>query len=445
MTVTASGVPGRASEIFRRQVSTGNTLAFGTPGNVKADFVYQRRVAAPPFAAAIAGETGTAPALGAKTLDCNVPALDPTRPTLGDIQVDVDVGHADRSRLRLALTAPDGTSVVLWEGGPGGVDLVGSFDRSLFPREPLDALVDVAYAGKWSLRVEDAADAAATVRSWSLRIRPRWEGPLHAARPALFVKSLKIKDGKKPLRDRLRLRAEIDVGEIVDDTAASRLSVVIEEAEAPHVELLRIPLTGEVGASGVVLTGGDVSHVFQPSPKGTSRSKLAVDVSGVDLPAFPRDLRVVIAMGDAVVGETIRTQRGSFRGARTAPPGGTLRIDRLKSRVHSLGRRTDVRGRLLLRGAAPVPGVLELRVGEATALWLNGPIDERQGALVYAPNGLVSRFTINPSTGRFVARVVGAAAVVDDDGRIPVSIWAAADFEAVEVRASLDVDGTYRY
>jgi len=444
VTITAAGIAGKPSELFGRRVVTGNTLAFGTPQNVKADFVLPARTA-PPDVVTFDGDPGEVAANGSETFDVVVDAFDAQRTTLGDLEIDVDVAHADRSRLRLALEAPDGTLVTLWEGGPGGADVVGSFDRTLRPREPLSRFVDLPYAGTWRLHVEDAAGEPAVVNSWRLGLRPRWEGPLHAPAPHLFVSKLKIKDKRKALGDRLTLKADIDVGRRLDESDVDRLSLIVREVDAPYTERMRVAFAGPEGATSVGVSGR-TKVTFVPSRRGTSRARISLDLRDVDLPLLPRDVRLEIALGDVLVSEDVRVSKGRFTGKRTAPLGGTIRVERVKSRSHELGRRTDVQGRFLRSQLPAFPSIVEVRVGDASGLWRSGPKSIDHSRIVYGAAGGIRKFTLDVATGKFSIRAVGNHEGVDPSGNLDVSLWIGKHYEAVRIVPELDPsDGSFVY
>ncbi len=443
VTITARGVPGKASAIFGNRTTTGDTLAFGRPENVKADFVLPPR-SAPPPEVGFDGATGVAVAQTATTFDVAVPAIDPARPTIGDLDLDLTVRHADRSRLRVALEAPDGTLVTLWEGGAGGADLVGSFDRTLRAREPLARFVDRPYEGVWRLHVEDAAGVPATVEAWRLRLRPRFEGPLHARAPHLFVSKLKLKDSRKPLGDRLTLKADIDVGVRLVEADAERLSLIVRETEAPYTERMRVAFAGPVGATSVALTGS-TNVTFVPTRRGTSRARITLDLRDVDLPELPRDVRLELALGDLLVSEDVRLSKGRFSGRRTAPRGGALRIERVKSRSHLGGRRTDVRGRFLQSNLPGIPSIVEVRVGDAAGLWRDGPIDVQGTRVTYGPAGAIKKFTLDVRTGKFSIRAVGDHTGIDAEGNLDVSLWVGKYYEAMRVLPAVASDASFTY
>ena len=89
------------------------------------------------------------------------------------VMVSVDIKHRGRGELRLALIAPDGTTVRLYEpNAERPPDLVTTFGRDSIPVDSLDVFRGRSAAGEWRLRVVDAAFAdLATIRSWNLIIQ----------------------------------------------------------------------------------------------------------------------------------------------------------------------------------------------------------------------------------------------------------------------------------
>lgn len=89
------------------------------------------------------------------------------------VMVSVDIAHRGRGELRLALIAPDGTTVRLYEpNAERPPDLVTTFGRDTIPVDSLDGFRGRSAAGEWRLRVADVAFAdLATIRAWSLIIQ----------------------------------------------------------------------------------------------------------------------------------------------------------------------------------------------------------------------------------------------------------------------------------
>lgn len=92
--------------------------------------------------------------------------------TVASVQVPVNVSHTWSGDLVLALTSPDGTTVVLRNrSGGGSDDIVGTYPTTLTPVDDLDTLVGEDAVGDWTLNAVDAsADDTGTLNSWGLTI-----------------------------------------------------------------------------------------------------------------------------------------------------------------------------------------------------------------------------------------------------------------------------------
>ena len=96
------------------------------------------------------------------------------------IEVDIDITHSDTSDLYITLTSPEGTELVLWDGGYTATDeLVGTFPSTLTPVDSLEGLADTSFTGDWTLRVEDV-DAGPITRegvlnAWGIRLTENLE------------------------------------------------------------------------------------------------------------------------------------------------------------------------------------------------------------------------------------------------------------------------------
>ena len=108
----------------------------------------------------------------ARTL--TVSGYDPVS-VLSDIEVDIDITHRRPDQLRVTLTTPQGTELVLWDqDGSGTEDIAGTFPTTLTPIDTIDSVGRQAMDGNWALRVEDV-DVGPLVRegvlnTWGLRI-----------------------------------------------------------------------------------------------------------------------------------------------------------------------------------------------------------------------------------------------------------------------------------
>lgn len=104
--------------------------------------------------------------------------------------VRVELRHPRRSDLRLALIAPDGRRVELFQpGGASGSDLVATFGMDLFPAEPLSVLQGMPAIGLWTLEVADHRQGdEGRLLHWSLLIETEGaEGAERAGSPGQFI------------------------------------------------------------------------------------------------------------------------------------------------------------------------------------------------------------------------------------------------------------------
>ena len=97
----------------------------------------------------------------------------PTGPTISAIKVSVDITHTFIGDLRLTLTAPSGTAVVIHDRNGGNAhNLQRSFDLSSTPG--FGALRGQASQGNWTLLVQDLAAAdSGVLNRWELEISGR--------------------------------------------------------------------------------------------------------------------------------------------------------------------------------------------------------------------------------------------------------------------------------
>ena len=108
----------------------------------------------------------------ARTL--TVSGYDPVS-VLSDIEVDIDITHRRPDQLRVTLTTPQGTELVLWDqDGSGTEDIAGTFPTTLTPIDMISSVGRQAMDGNWVLRVEDV-EVGPLVRegvlnTWGLRI-----------------------------------------------------------------------------------------------------------------------------------------------------------------------------------------------------------------------------------------------------------------------------------
>jgi len=74
---------------------------------------------------------------------------------VGSLKVLVDLAHPAPEQLRLILTAPDGTQVVLHDHTPGYDGIAGTYPDDIEPVQSLGLLSRTPMAGTWTLTVED--------------------------------------------------------------------------------------------------------------------------------------------------------------------------------------------------------------------------------------------------------------------------------------------------
>jgi subtilisin-like proprotein convertase family protein len=96
----------------------------------------------------------------------------------------VDIAHAARGDLRVELTAPDGTTVLLHQiSGVRAPDIRATYGLTAVPFEPLEILRGRSAAGEWRLSVIDRRPLdVGTLLSWGLVIQFAGDAPL-TARP----------------------------------------------------------------------------------------------------------------------------------------------------------------------------------------------------------------------------------------------------------------------
>ena len=95
-----------------------------------------------------------------------------------EIEVSVDITHSDPNDLRITLTSPEGTTLLLWDqGNADGQDIQGTFPTNLIPVETFDNVVGETLEGTWALTAEDIS-VGPIVREgilnlWGLRIEEK--------------------------------------------------------------------------------------------------------------------------------------------------------------------------------------------------------------------------------------------------------------------------------
>ncbi len=344
--VTAAGQPATPSAVVGNQ----SVFVQVNSANVKLDFTREPEPALPSFVEASSTSALLLSDNGTVQTTLGIPVPGELADVAGDVEVALDLTHAERSELKITLLAPDGTSVVLFDHAPGGAGLTGVFDTSLAPREPLAALNGKQLSGTWRLAIEDSVPGnQGTLNSWTLKVRPQWVRTLHCAATPLFVTKLKVKDVPESLADSLTFKAEVDTGSVLlDPSRPCELRLTTDDAL--RAELLR-----------VTIPPAAVSYRID----GTSRTLVSAKVTGFDLPAaLPATARVELAVGGAIVEETVPVRKSAFTGATTKPVSGLFRVDAIATKV-SLGTAlVTVRGRIVTPGTPYGTGTLEVSLGD---------------------------------------------------------------------------------
>jgi subtilisin-like proprotein convertase family protein len=87
-----------------------------------------------------------------------------------DIRVAVNIKHTYIGDLRLVLTSPEGTQVVLHDRSGGSTsDIIGTYGVDLTPAEPLSVLAGESPVGTWTLAVSDLAGGdTGMLNAWSV-------------------------------------------------------------------------------------------------------------------------------------------------------------------------------------------------------------------------------------------------------------------------------------
>ncbi len=94
----------------------------------------------------------------------------PDSATVQNVTVNLDIEHTWIGDLKVSVVAPDGKTVFLHDRGGGSSDNIQkTFDASTTPK--LDDFKSIELKGKWTLRVEDRANAdVGIVHHWGLQI-----------------------------------------------------------------------------------------------------------------------------------------------------------------------------------------------------------------------------------------------------------------------------------
>jgi subtilisin family serine protease len=104
---------------------------------------------------------------------------------VGSLRVLIDLAHPTPEQLRLVLTAPDGTKVVLHDRSPGLGGIAGTYPDDLEPVESLGLFNAVPMEGNWILTVEDLRvldepEEGPNLNGWALRLEEPTQPPFEA-------------------------------------------------------------------------------------------------------------------------------------------------------------------------------------------------------------------------------------------------------------------------
>lgn len=407
--VTATGEVGGVSEAVG--VQTIQVTMSGA--NVKADFLTPAEPP-PPVAQTFPSGAPVALADGAATdATIVVPAFDAAAPTLGDVDVAVTLAHPDASELTLTLVSPAGTQIVLSDRGLPVANLTGTFDSTLAPAGDLGAVAGETYAGTWTLRVADAAGGATgTLTSWSVTVRPAWARGLFAPRTNLALTTFKATDKSTPAADSLRVAGTVDAsGRDLDRTAP--LHVRLLRADGSEIQRFDV-------AAAKLAKSASVKTAF--ALKRTSRATFDVTLRKLDLAAvLPSPVTVEVAIGGAVVRQSVPLRKGAYAAA-TPAPAPFFRIDSLRATVAKSVMTATVKGRIA--GASlPLTGVVEVFLGEAHAKLTPDAFKPPVGTRVTAKTAsLFRQMTLDTRTGAFTVVLKGPEFALFEDGRVPFSL-----------------------
>jgi carboxypeptidase D len=110
-----------------------------------------------------------------------------------EVRVPVNISHTYIGDLRITLTSPSSTVVVLHNRTGGTTnDIVGTYGVNLTPFESLSAFAGQSSAGTWRLDVADQANGdVGTVNSWSVELCGHAAGPM----PEMRLRDVAIEGG----------------------------------------------------------------------------------------------------------------------------------------------------------------------------------------------------------------------------------------------------------
>jgi hypothetical protein len=391
--VRAVGVPGTAGELVGDQ--TFDVVLAGA--NVKVDPQPAADAAPPALVRASAAPLLTLPP-GVTEAVLVVPAGSDPSAVVGAADLELDLDHPSAGNLRIELVAPDGTTVLLRDGGTSATTLRGTFDDTLAPLGDPGVLAGAPVAGTWRLRVTvPAAAGTGLLRSFGVVLRPAWIRPVAWTRSNLVLSRLVTKDRPDAASDTLALVAELDGAEPV--AADAPTEIVLRAADGSGTVLWRADATA-LAASGRAR--------IRITPQAGGRAGLTLRIDGADLPLLPPEVLVELRAGALVACQTIPLDGGTYRSSLAKSTTPVFLVDRVASRVRGDVRTTDVRGRF--SGEISFDGIVEATVGTARGKAAGSRLRNVFGAAGARTGGSVSSLrivTIDRTTGTFAFRIEG--------------------------------------
>jgi subtilisin-like proprotein convertase family protein len=99
----------------------------------------------------------------------------PAVATPSEVEVDVNISHAQPYHLRIQLTSPQGTILTLWDkSAQTATDIVGTFPTTLTSLDSIDSVASENMNGTWVLSVQDVnaiGGYEGVLNSWGMRIK----------------------------------------------------------------------------------------------------------------------------------------------------------------------------------------------------------------------------------------------------------------------------------
>ncbi len=327
--------------------------------NVKADFVVQPL---PPTIHDVTRE-GLA-LLDAATTTIDLPlAIAPSAIDRAlDVEVAVQITHAERSDISLVLESPDGRRATLVDDVTAGADLVGTFPRDLMSSTDLRAFTGAPVSGTWRLHVTDAAaGATGLLERVSLRVRSEDGTPTPTPPAGLRVGRVALKFARRRGRDRILVHGEFDAdARLLDPALGAELRIRPVGADS---DLVRIVLDGDRAANARLRVKSKVRW----NRRGTSRTTFSATIKRLTIRDIPEAVVVELHAGGAVVSDTIALgptgiSRGPFAGPLRGDPDLNIGIERV----------TTARGMLRIRAAVSLPPDLAVAFAGNSSVFADG-------------------------------------------------------------------------